>query len=70
MKLITPSLKLAEGHYDDLKNKPFFPSLTKFFSSGPIVAMVWQVSTDTKWTSKCDEANNNITAVSLSSISY
>jgi len=42
LKLITPTPDLAAGHYDDLKNKPFFPSLTKFFSSGPIIAMVWE----------------------------
>lgn len=42
MKLIVPSQEMAAGHYDDLKNKPFFPSLTKFFSSGPVIAMVWQ----------------------------
>jgi len=42
MKLITPTAELASGHYDDLKSKPFFPSLVKFFSSGPILAMVWE----------------------------
>lgn len=42
MKLITPTKAQAEGHYDDLKSKPFFGGLTNFFSSGPIVAMVWQ----------------------------
>jgi nucleoside-diphosphate kinase len=42
MKLITPSLEQAQGHYDDLKTKPFYPGLTKFFSSGPVIAMVWQ----------------------------
>jgi len=42
MKLLQPTQAQAEGHYDDLKSKPFFPKLTKFFSSGPIVAMVWQ----------------------------
>ena len=26
----------------DLSKKPFFPSLVRFFSSGPIIAMVWQ----------------------------
>jgi nucleoside-diphosphate kinase len=26
----------------DLSKKPFFPSLVDFFSSGPIVAMVWE----------------------------
>lgn len=42
MKLLTPTKEQAEGHYDDLKNKPFFKGLTNFFSSGPVVAMVWQ----------------------------
>jgi len=42
MKLITPTEQKAAGHYDDLKAKPFFPGLVKFFSSGPVVAMVWQ----------------------------
>ena len=42
MKMLTPTKAQAEGHYDDLKSKPFFRGLTTFFSSGPIVAMVWQ----------------------------
>ena len=29
-------------HYEDLKGKPFFPSLIDYMASGPIVAMVWQ----------------------------
>jgi len=40
MKMLTPSKEQAEGHYEDLNKKPFFKSLTTFFSSGPIVAMV------------------------------
>jgi nucleoside-diphosphate kinase len=42
LKLVKPTEQMAAGHYDDLKAKPFFPGLIKFFSSGPIVAMVWQ----------------------------
>jgi nucleoside-diphosphate kinase len=42
MKLITPTADLATGHYSDLSNKPFFPGLVRFFSSGPIIAMVWE----------------------------
>jgi len=42
IKLIVPTDQLARGHYEDLSKKPFFPGLVKFFSSGPIVAMVWQ----------------------------
>jgi nucleoside-diphosphate kinase len=32
----------SEGHYADLSSKGFFNDLTNFFSSGPIVAMVWE----------------------------
>lgn len=27
-------------HYSDLKERPFFPHLVNFMSSGPVVAMV------------------------------
>jgi len=42
LKMLTPSKELAEGHYADLKSKPFFPGLVSYFSSGPIVAMCWE----------------------------
>jgi nucleoside-diphosphate kinase len=42
LKMLQPSAAKAAGHYDDLKTKPFFPALVKFFSSGPIVGMVWE----------------------------
>jgi len=42
LKVVVPSLEFAAKHYDDLKSKPFFPSLIKYFSSGPVVAMVWE----------------------------
>jgi len=42
LKLIVPTEDLARGHYEDLSKKPFFPGLVRFFSSGPIIAMVWQ----------------------------
>lgn len=42
MKVIHPSEQMARDHYDDLNKKPFFPKLTKYFASGPVVAMVWQ----------------------------
>jgi len=42
LKLIVPTEQLARGHYEDLNKKPFFPGLVRFFSSGPIIAMVWQ----------------------------
>ncbi len=42
LKLKWPTLKEAEEHYSDLSTKPFFPGLTKFLSSGPVICMVWQ----------------------------
>ena len=33
---------MAKEHYTDLSSKPFYPGLCKYFSSGPIVAMVWE----------------------------
>jgi len=44
IKMITPTQQFAEKHYDDLKGRPFFPGLVKYFSSGPVVAMVWEGS--------------------------
>jgi nucleoside-diphosphate kinase len=42
MKLMTASRELAEKHYDVHKEKPFFPGLVNFITSGPVVAMVWE----------------------------
>jgi nucleoside-diphosphate kinase len=42
MKLMQPSRERAEEHYTDLKERPFFPVLTAFLSSSPVVAMVWE----------------------------
>jgi len=42
IKMIQPTQSFAEKHYKDLAKKPFFPGLTKYFSSGPVVAMVWE----------------------------
>ncbi|XP_072171630.1 nucleoside diphosphate kinase B-like [Diadema setosum] len=33
---------LLNQHYGDLKDKPFFPGLIKFISSGPVFATVWE----------------------------
>jgi len=42
MKMIWASKEKAAGHYADLSSKPFFGGLVDYFSSGPIVAMVWE----------------------------
>lgn len=41
-KLMTVSRELAEAHYAELREKPFFPSLIQFITSGPVMAMVWE----------------------------
>jgi nucleoside-diphosphate kinase len=40
MKLIQADKALAEKHYDVHKERPFFPSLVQFLTSGPTVALV------------------------------
>ncbi|XP_008313109.1 nucleoside diphosphate kinase-like [Cynoglossus semilaevis] len=42
MKMVHPCQDLLQQHYADLKEKPFFPSLIEYMSSGPVVAMVWE----------------------------
>jgi len=42
LKMVWPTLEMAENHYKDLAKKPFYPGLCKFFSSGPIVCMCWE----------------------------
>jgi nucleoside-diphosphate kinase len=39
MKLMMLSEALIEEHYDFLKDKPFFPSIKNYMTSGPVVAM-------------------------------
>jgi nucleoside-diphosphate kinase len=42
LKLLSVSRELAEQHYGVHKEKPFFPGLVNFITSGPVVAMVWE----------------------------
>jgi nucleoside-diphosphate kinase len=39
MKLMMLSDAIIEEHYDFLKDKPFFPSIKTYMTSGPVVAM-------------------------------
>ncbi|WP_202080006.1 nucleoside-diphosphate kinase [Caldalkalibacillus salinus] len=41
-KLMTISKDLAEEHYGEHKDKPFFGELVGFITSGPVFAMVWE----------------------------
>ncbi|SMO42635.1 nucleoside-diphosphate kinase [Melghirimyces algeriensis] len=40
-KLMNVSRELAEKHYAEHKDKPFFGELVDFITSGPVFAMVW-----------------------------
>ena len=42
MKFMWPSEDLLKQHYADLADRPFFPALVKYMSSGPVVPMVWE----------------------------
>lgn len=42
LKLMRVSRELAEQHYAEHKDKPFFAGLVDFITSGPVVAMVWE----------------------------
>ncbi len=41
-KLMNISTELAEKHYGEHKEKPFFGELVEFITSGPVFAMVWE----------------------------
>ena len=42
LKMIQVTDAQARAHYEEHKDKPFFPNLIKYLQSGPIVAMVVQ----------------------------
>jgi nucleoside-diphosphate kinase len=41
-KLMSISQELAQEHYGEHKERPFFGELVEFITSGPVFAMVWQ----------------------------
>ena len=41
LRQLTPSLELAEAHYEVHNERPFYPGLIQFITSGPVVAMAW-----------------------------
>ncbi|XP_057668050.1 uncharacterized protein LOC130901018 [Diorhabda carinulata] len=42
LSLIWPTEDLLKKHYQMLADKPFFPGLIQYMSSGPVVPMVWE----------------------------
>lgn len=41
-KLMMVSKELAEEHYKEHQDKPFYEELVEFITSGPVFAMVWE----------------------------
>lgn len=41
-RLLQADRALAEAHYAPHRERPFFPGLIAFLTSGPILAMVWE----------------------------
>jgi nucleoside-diphosphate kinase len=41
-KLVTITKEMAENHYGEHKERPFFGELVDFITSGPVFAMVWE----------------------------
>ena len=41
-KLMNITQELAEQHYGEHKERPFFGELVEFITSGPVFAMVWE----------------------------
>jgi len=42
MKFMQASVEHLKKHYADLADRPFFPSLIEYMSSGPVCPMVWE----------------------------
>jgi nucleoside-diphosphate kinase len=42
LKLVAVSPAMAAQHYEEHRDKPFYPELVQFITAGPAVAMVWE----------------------------
>ncbi|MEB3298320.1 MAG: nucleoside-diphosphate kinase [Candidatus Sericytochromatia bacterium] len=42
LKLLHVTREMAEQHYGEHRERPFFKGLVDFITSGPVVAMAWQ----------------------------
>ena len=42
MKMMSIDREMAEEHYGEHKDKPFFGELVNFITSAPVIAMVWE----------------------------
>jgi nucleoside-diphosphate kinase len=49
LELRTADVALAEAHYDEHRDKPFFGELVSFLTRSPVVAMVVEGPDDNTW---------------------
>ncbi|NWJ11836.1 NDKM protein, partial [Crypturellus undulatus] len=42
LKLLQANPGILDKHYEQLRQKPFYPALLAYMTSGPLVAMVWE----------------------------
>lgn len=49
VRLRTADRELAEAHYDEHRERPFFGELVSFLTRSPVVAMIVEGPTDNTW---------------------
>jgi nucleoside-diphosphate kinase len=62
LKMQVISQELAGRHYDEHRERPFFPDLVAFITSGPTVQMVWEGNDAVAQVRKMNGATNSIEA--------
>jgi nucleoside-diphosphate kinase len=63
MKLMHVDESLARQHYGEHVDRPFFPGLVGFITSGPVVAMVWEAESAIEIVRQTMGATNPINSV-------
>lgn len=48
MKMVQATKEILDQHYCDLVQKPYYPNIVEFMTSGPVVSMVWEGSNAVK----------------------
>ena len=62
LKMQVLAQDLAGKHYAEHRDKPFFPSLVEFITSGPTVQMVWEGNDAVAQVRKMNGATNSLAA--------
>lgn len=62
LKMQVISKEIAHKHYAEHADKPFFPELVRFITSGPTVQMVWEGNNAVEVVRKMNGATNSLKA--------